>query len=575
MNINTKHLLKRLSFALGLWILSPVAAFAAEAPFGIETTITEQQGGASVAVLLFSIGILITIFLVRTWIGILNVSTVYNTESLASVERKHPYIPDVSVIVGTIIVTAALVILSADTFARVLPLNLLFGSSNIIHRIITVVLAVAALGVFDRSRFHARRENHPYIFACILGTVVTWILIGFSFAFFQTGVQQDPFLMALGITCVITSWRFLFGPWSARIKVTILATFIFWVMYTILQNKSRDELIAVGLAALVACIPVFIWCKFFLSYHKQRLSYVALAFLSGILSVVPILFYDALARRSIEFDFFLFKIVPQHFGMSARTFVGGTFGGISGVQSTILITLVTFLIVGIIEEVSKFWMLKHSSGNFFRSISDVLQISIMIALGFAFAENLMNPNYFVGFVTDYLIRPPSPQWGPFIGNVFGRSVLTNMVHIVSAAVLAYFFAIGFFASPLLAEEYARGKRHPIVGWFHSVLAIKPEKIFEREMILKGFAASVGLHAVFDFIVSLPAILPGNPTTVGALMGMPENVVLGNISLILFPAIFYVFGGCWLLVFLLMRDQDKKMYGQKVETQTFVTTPEGV
>lgn len=573
MNTKITRILRRLSLALGLLML-PGSAFAI--PLGIESTVSAQEGGTSLAVLFFGIGIVITIFLVRTWMGILNVSTVYNTESLASVERKHPYIPDVSVIVGTIIVTGALVILSADTFAQVLPLHALFANSTLLHRVITVILGVAALGVFDRSRFHARREKHPYLFAFILGSIVTWILIGFSFAFFQTGVKQDPFLMALGITCIITSWRFLFGPWSARIKSTILATFIFWVAYTMFQGKGREELIAIGLAAIVATIPVLVWCKFFLSYHKERLSYVILAFLSGILSVVPILFYDALVRRSIEFDFFLFKVVPVHFGSSAKTFVQSSiFSGTSGIQSTILVTLVTFLIVGIIEEISKFWMLKHSTGGTFRSISDTLQLSIMIALGFAFAENIINPNYFVGFVTQYLIRPETPQWAPFIGNVFGRSVLTNMVHIVSAAVLAYYFAVGFFASPLLSEEYARGKRHPALQWMHSVLAMKPEKVFEREMILKGLIASIGLHALFDFIVSLPSILPGNPTTLGALMGVSSDSFLSSISLILLPAIFYVFGGCWLLVFLLMREKDKKIYGEKIDSQTFVTTPSGV
>lgn len=571
MNTQKTSFLGRSIAFLIVWAF-PAVAFAAELPLGFQTQVTAQSGSAAFAVLLFSLAIVITLFLVRVWVGVLNVSTVYNTQSLASVEKKHPYLPDVSVIIGAIVITGALVILSADTFSKVLPLNALFGSSNIVHRIVTVLLAFAAFGVFDRSRFHARREQHPYIFAFLMGTIVTWVLIGFSFAFFQTDVRQDPFLLALGITCVITGWRFLFGPWSARVKATVLGTFIFWVSYTLLQTKTHEEILATGLAAIVAFIPVALWCKLFLSYHRERLSYVLLAFFSGILSIVPILFYDALVRHSIEFDFFLFKIVPINFNSSSQNFVQqSVFSSVTGVQATVLITLVTYLIVGIIEEVSKLWVLKHSGQSFFASVNDVLQLAIIVAIGFAFGENLMNPNYFVGFVLQYLIRPASPEWGQFIGNVFGRSVLTNMVHILSTGVMGYFFAQAFFASPLLKEQYAQGKRHPVVQWIHQVLAMKPDKIFEREMVVQGLLLAIGLHAMFDFIVSLPSVLPGNPSTVGELLGSGQGSFLNSISIILLPSMLYIVGGVWLLLTLLSRDTSERQFGQKVATQTFITT----
>ncbi len=569
--MNTHLYLIPLRFLGLLTALLPVSVSAADLPLGFETNVSMEAGSVSLAVLLFSVAIIITLFLVRVWVGVLNVSTVYNTQSLAAVEKKHPYLPDISVIMGAIIVTAALIVLSADTFSKVLPLNALFGSSNLVHRIVTVLLAFAAFGVFDRSRFHARREQHPLLFAFIMGTIVTWVLIGFSFAFFQTGVKQDPFLLALGITCVITGWRFLFGPWSARIKATVLATFIFWVTYTLLQQKTHEEMLATGLAAIVAFIPVALWCKLFLSYHKERLSYVLLAFFSGILSIVPILFYDALVRHSIEFDFFLFKIVPINFSASSQNFVQqSVFSSVTGVQSTILVTLVTYIVVGLIEEVSKFWVLKHSGESFFASVNDVLQLAIIVAIGFAFGENLMNPNYFVGFVLQYLIHPSTPEWGQFIGNVFGRSVLTNMVHILSTGIMGFFFAQAFFASPLLKAEYANGKRHPAIQWLHQVLAMKPDTIFEREMMIQGLFLAIGLHAAFDFIVSLPSVLPGNPSTIGELLGSADGSFLSNISIILLPSILYIVGGVWLLLWLLSKDSAQKQFGQRVQSQTFIT-----
>lgn len=536
--------------------------------------IAVESGAGSLAVFLFGIAIIITVFLVRVWIGILNVSSVYSTQSLAAVERKHPYLPEPSVVVGTLLVTGSLVVLSADTFAEVLPLNALFKNSTLLHRVITIVLLLAAFGVFNRSQFHSRTEKHPYLFACAIGTMATWILIGFSYAFFSTDIKQDPFLMALGITCVVAGWRFLFGPWSPRVKATVLGTFIFWVTYTLVQDKSREDVVATVLAAGIAAIPVLLWMRLFLSYHKQKKSMVALAFFAGILSVAPILFYDALARRAVEFDFFLFKIIPQHFGASAETFVRESiFSSVTGVQSTVLVTLITFILVAVIEELSKFWVLRHSSETFFSSIDDAIQMAIVVALGFAFAENLINPNYFIGFIKDFLIAPQSPQWGPFLGNVFGRAVLTNMVHIVSTALLGYYFALAFFSSPVLKEDYARGDGHPVLMFLQRMMALDPKRTFEREHIAIGAIAAIGLHGAFNFIVSLPSVLPGNPTTVGQLMGSGDGSFLNGVSIILVPSILYVVGGCWLLTWLLMRARDLKDYGRKVTTETFVTVTE--
>jgi hypothetical protein len=88
---------------------------------------------------------------------------------------------------------------------------------------------------------------------------VTWILIAFKRGIFAGG-EQDPFLMALGVVCIIVGWRFLFGPWNASIKATVLGTFLFWATYALLRFQSHEVLIATALATIVAFIPVVIWC---------------------------------------------------------------------------------------------------------------------------------------------------------------------------------------------------------------------------------------------------------------------------------------------------------------------------
>jgi hypothetical protein len=412
-----------------------------------------------------------------------------------------------------------------------------------------VFLLIVAFGIFEQWRWKGDKDRYKYFFAFVLGTVVTWILIGFKRALFETTAQQDPFIMALGVVCVVVGWKFLFGPWNANVKATVLGTFVFWVAYAILRHKTNEELIATAIAAVMALIPAAIWCKLFLSYHRQRLSIVMLAFFAGMLSTVPILFYHQLMIRGVELNFFVFKIVPISFGGAAQQFVSDTVLSGGG-------TL-------------KAAVLRHSSAEFFRSIDDTLQLAVVVAIGFAFAENLVNPVYFVGFVRNFLLGPDGPQWAPLIGNVVGRSILTSMVHILSTGVLGYFFGLAFFSSPLLRDQFAQGKVHPVVQWVHRVLQLKAEAIYSQYKMAQGIIAAIVLHGVFDFIVSLPEVLPGNPQTVGAVLGLAENSFLQGVSITMPPALLYVVGGCWLLIYLFAKKEDMKEYGAVVQSQTFV------
>lgn len=521
-------------------------------------------------ILFVTIALLVSMLLIRLWSGVMNMKTV-DRQTLASVEKHHLFLPSQTMMMIAGIVTVGLI---GITFARSsLSIAAVFGLGNqvSITRTVVVFLAIAAFGIFDQLRWRGAKDRYRYFFAFVLGTVVTWILISFKRAFFETGIGQDPFLMALGITCVVIGWKFLFGPWNVSMKATVLGTFIFWVTYAMLRGKTHDEMIATGLAAAVAIVPVVIWCALFLSYHVQRLSVVVLAFFAGMLSTAPILFYDALQRHSIELNFFLFKIVPLNFSGSANDFVaGGLLSSPTGTSATIIATLITYLIVGIIEEASKYWVLRHSSDSFFRSIDDVLQLAIVVAIGFAFAENLENPHYFIGFVQNYLITPQQPMWTPFLGNVIGRSILTNMVHILSTGVLGYFFGLAFFASPLLRKQFADGNRHPVIAFVHRLLSLPIESVFYRYNIIRGLLCAFVIHGIFDFIVSLPDVLPGRPTTLGAVLGQSSDSVLHAVPLTLIPSILYVVGGLWLLGYLFQRQEDMKEFGAVATTRIIVS-----
>ena len=178
-----------------------------------------------------------------------------------------------------------------------------------------------------------------------------------------------------------------------------------------------------------------------------------------------------------------------------------------------------------------------------------------------------NKNYFIAFINDYLVAPTSPQWVPFFGSVFGRSIITNMVHISCSGILGYFYGLAFFAKPVLEDDRAHGKRHAIVMMTRKLLKMRRVNVFRDQMMFMGLFWAISLHAAFDILVSLPEILPGHPQTIGQLTG--TGGFLSNISLIMIPALTYVVGGWFLLMHLFKRKAGIKEYGYKLREEVFV------
>jgi len=499
--------------------------------------------------------IILSVILVATWRKILHHAA-----------KKHEGVaaspPSLYAVVFTVISTLGLFILSLRTVGGIMPFTGMHGAvSSAAFFILMGIASVVAQFVWPRAKH--------FVFAFFIGTLVSFILLGFYNTLFVPGVAQDPFVMALGIVCVALAWIFLFGPWRPHVKATVLGTFIFWLAVHIFFNEAPSERSARVLATFIALIPAIIWCMLFLKEHTQRMSLVILMFFSGMLSTAPILFYDLMVRNQVEMQFFLFKITPENFTRSSNAFVSGNLVGVTGMKSTLIATLISFLIVGFIEEVSKFWTLRKSGQQFFSSIDDVLQLGIIVAIGFAFAENVLNPSYFLAFVRTYLISPDVPQWGAFMGNVLGRAILTNMVHILSTGVFAYCYGVSLFADAVIQEEHKEGKTHIIPHLLQSIFRLPEKVVFRYEMMIKGLLSAVILHGMFNFLVTLPDLLPGNPRTLGDVFQAAPDSFLHYIALLIIPSLFYVVGGFWILSILFYKKQCMEERGVLVKTDALV------
>jgi hypothetical protein len=410
------------------------------------------------------------------------------------------------------------------------------------------------------SRSRKSPKITHYAFGAVLGTTLSLGAMVAADALLDPAHVFSGYLMALGVLLLVVIWRLLFGTWDPATKATVLGTFLFWIILRILLGETPPEQLAHGIAIAVAIVPAVVWCAIFLPYHRERLSVVFSLFFAGMLSTVPILFYDALVRRGVDLDFFLFRIDLQSFSRSSQAFVADTWPSLSTVGQSIVSMFVAFLCVGCIEEGSKMWVLRRTGKQFITSIDDMMQLAIVVAIGFAFAENITSTGYFVSFVREYLLDPTTRDWVAFAGNVAGRSVLTSMVHIVSTGVIGYFLGLAYFAGPLLQEAAAKGRRQRILHYVHGLFGMRRTELFAREMAIVGFVLAALLHAMSNFLVSLPDALPGNPRTVGDLFGSPDGSPLHLIALLLLPTLLYVVGGFFLLTTLFQRKENMRERG---------------
>lgn len=434
-----------------------------------------------------------------------------------------------------------------------------------------VLLTFAVLGCVDLAgRF--RHHPHHWVFGCLLGTILAAGSIRATQVLLQPDIAGNAYVVAVGVVLLAVCWRLLFGPWHTKVKATVLGTFLFWLSLNIFLQETSSQRMIHGIAILVALIPAVLWCMLFLPYHREQLSRVFLMFFAGMMSTAPILFYDTLVRHGVELQFFYFRIVPESFNVTSQSLVMGQLSGGSTVRTTVLSLLLTFLCVGFIEEFSKYWVLRKSGQSVFSSIDDVIQLSIIVAIGFAFAENIISTGYFVSFVKQF-VMVPSPNWSAFFSNVAGRAVLTSMVHIISTGLMGYFLGRALFAESLLAEHPKRV--YLVTDLLHGILGLPKKRVFQMVSFLTGITLAASIHAFANFIVSLPNVLPGNPQTIGQVFQLPAASPLNLVSLMLLPSLLYVVGGFWLLTWLFERKDNEEERGHVIVRDLFVTEKEAL
>lgn len=242
----------------------------------------------------------------------------------------------------------------------------------------------------------------------------------------------------------------------------------------------EETSIKIAIAGILAFVPAFIWGYIFYKKQHGQKRMLFETFAMGALFVTPLLAYKYLWQYFPWIDAF------QYTNPFKDDLIGfSTFGFVP------LSVIFTFMIVGVIEELTKLWAVKATDKKRICSIDDAIEMCIMAALGFSFAENIL---YFYNIIS---MRGVDEILYPFIF----RSLFSTFAHIMFSGVLGYYYGLALFATEVLQEEHNQ-KKWRYIKEFAKLLHFKRDVVFHEEKLAAGVLVAITLHAIFNIFLEM-------------------------------------------------------------------------
>ena len=305
---------------------------------------------------------------------------------------------------------------------------------------------------------------------------------------------------------------------------------------------------------VLVAVPIGIWMLIFTQKQKLAKKAIIVSFIAGICSALIMFVYQYFWEHQLNFGFFQFTPVnfQQNIGAVASNFSPESTSSFAEfVRSQLFKIFLISLSIGLIEEYLKHWVVKKADHNYFTSVDDIIELSIIAALGFAFTENII-----------YLFREilgGGAFTGKFFSLFFLRSLFVVFVHILCSGIYGYYYGVGYYAGPILQEERMQGKKEIVPEFLHRVIHLKTSRIFHDEMVALGLVISTLIHGIFDFLMSVN-------WTLGGILGM-ESLKGVGIHTIVLPL--YLILGFAYLSYLLDKKEDHEKFGHLDVKEVYV------
>lgn len=234
------------------------------------------------------------------------------------------------------------------------------------------------------------------------------------------------------------------------------------------------------ICVLLAAIPTVVWVYLFGHRIEGRAGRLMLTFVGGMFSAVIILLYQYYWGQRLDVVFF--SVEPQNFDRAIH----------SSILTPLLASAAVFLSIGFMEEYLKHWVVKRIDYKIFESIDEVIEYSIIAALGFAFLEN-------VGYFFHLMVR----ENGENLISLFAmRSVFVVFIHVLCSGIYGYFYGLAHFAGPYLNSPEMRGKKQWLPELMYKLFHIGRLRTFRTEMMVLGLMTAMSLHGLYNLFMDM-------------------------------------------------------------------------
>jgi RsiW-degrading membrane proteinase PrsW (M82 family) len=233
------------------------------------------------------------------------------------------------------------------------------------------------------------------------------------------------------------------------------------------------------ISGFLALVPVLIWLFILFKDKKHDKLMLALIFSGGILATIAVFAIQWVWDYVPAID--PFRWVDNNITDPTYYYVA------------------IFILVGILEELVKQGMVRYVDKKtlLIQTINDSIRFSLVAALGFAFAENI------IYFKTVIMTAPIQEVIVTFLF----RSIFTACAHMIFSGIFGYFFGIAKFSIDVSRHRHWQGKIYFGVHAIGRIFNIPFAHAFKEYKILQGLTIAIILHAIFNYMLQLNQILP--------------------------------------------------------------------
>ena len=153
---------------------------------------------------------------------------------------------------------------------------------------------------------------------------------------------------------------------------------------------------------------------------------------------------------------------------------------------TIIHTVVgVIMFLAVIEEYVKHLTVRFIDDKKIKDVDDAITLSIVVGLAFAFIETII---YAISVKDMALILP--------------RALMTMPIHVIASGIFGYYYGLSRFASPILKAEHKEKKYQIRFKWLHTVLRMKKSDIYEEEKTAQGLVMATLFHTTANVLFEL-------------------------------------------------------------------------